>query len=158
MRHASLLSEPSRHCLMFASVSPFLWRSSSAAATASFSCVKFVWLFFIFILSFFLIRILRAFPFRLDFGVCLFVYCAVCPPAASICFCCCCAFCFQLLLYSVLWPISLYSSYQLGIHLSFYDGACYCCWFTFKSLAKPVMALELGTIIELLLYQIHFEI
>lgn len=77
--HLCCLSQ-CRHCLMFfASLPPysvmFPQRSSNSLLQL---CKIFVWLLY-FSSLFRSIRFLRAFPFRIDFGVCLFVYCVVCP-------------------------------------------------------------------------------
>lgn len=97
--HLCCLSQ-SRHCLMFfASLPPysvmFQQRSSNSLLQLCEICVTLLYFSSLFLS----IRFLRAFSFHIDFGVCLFVYCVVCPPSATISFCCC-ALCFQLLLYS----------------------------------------------------------
>lgn len=70
-----------RHCLMFfASLPPysvmFQQRSSNSLLQLCEICVTLLYFSSLFLS----IRFLRAFPFRIDFGVCLFVYCVVCPP------------------------------------------------------------------------------
>lgn len=78
--HLCCLSQ-CRHCLMFfASLPPysvmFQQRSSNSLLQLCEICVTLLY----FSSLFRSIRFLRAFPFRIDFGVCLFVYCVVCPP------------------------------------------------------------------------------
>lgn len=72
----------SRHCLMFFASLPlysvmFQQRSSNSLLQLCEICVTLLY----FSSLFRSIRFLRAFPFRIDFGVCLFVYCVVCPPS-----------------------------------------------------------------------------
>lgn len=77
--HLCCLSQ-SRHCLMFfASLPPysvmFQQRRSNSLLQLCEICVTLLYFSSLFLS----IRFLRAFPFRIDFGVCLFVYCVVCP-------------------------------------------------------------------------------
>lgn len=145
----------SRHCL-WGSLRPFSPPFSGMFQQRSSRNSWKSWILKFHLSILFRIHLLRAFPFSIDFGVQCLCLLRLTPPFLSVAvahfvFSCCFTLCFGLFLSIRL--LSIDYSPQLFFCLFACASVCdivrvvrYFCWFTFKSLAKPVMALELGTI------------